>query len=93
MIAISGGVEASELRAEITRLRAGEADALPDPGTWPTPAQWIRMWNDATAEQRTEWAQRILGDSERASRCFLQNHEWQIENLQGELRRAQETHT
>ena len=83
-------MSAKELRAEIDRLRAGEADTLPDPGTWPTPAQLIRMWNDATAEQRIEWAQRILGDSERASRCFQQDHEWQIENLQGELRRARE---
>lgn len=51
---------------------------------------FIRMWDDATPQQRVEMAERVVTESGQARRCFLQNHEWRIENLQGELRRAQE---
>jgi hypothetical protein len=66
---------ADEAVTELARLRAGEAD---DPGpadTMPTPAQWIRRWNDATAERRLEVITRILGELDRATRCFEMDHE------------------
>ncbi|WP_326642902.1 hypothetical protein OG884_18755 [Streptosporangium sp. NBC_01755] len=73
------------LQAEIARLRAGEADTPPPEGTTPTPAQWIRLWNDLPAEQRLKWAERILGNAEQASRCFLMNHDVEIEELHERL--------
>jgi hypothetical protein len=76
---------AKELRVEIARLRAGEADTLPEPGVWPTPAQWIRMWNEATPEQRLQMAARVIADAQQAERCFLANHEWQIEQLRQQV--------
>lgn len=66
---------ADELRAEIARLRAGEADASAEPGLVPTPAQWIRKWNDGTAEQRLKWAALVLAHAEQATRCFEMDHE------------------
>lgn len=54
----SSGTEGhQDARAEVARLRAGEADSPGDPDTWPTPAEWIRRWNDATPEQRLAMAQ------------------------------------
>lgn len=66
---------ADELRAEIACLRAGEADASAEPGLVPTPAQWIRKWNDGTAEQRLKWAALVLAHAEQATRCFEMDHE------------------
>ncbi|MEV8637778.1 hypothetical protein AB0395_39640 [Streptosporangium sp. NPDC051023] len=67
--------EADELRAEIARLRAGEADepAPEDTGTL-TPAQWIRRWNDVSAERRLAWAESIAMVAEQASQCFRMHH-------------------
>lgn len=58
--------------AEVERLRAGEStpDDVRPPDCWPTPAQFIRQWNDLPAEQRLlEAAQIIRGlECEFASR-------------------------
>lgn len=71
-----------DLRAEIARLRAGEADTPPPEGATPTPAQWIRSWNDLSAEQRLKWAEHILGNADQAYRCFAMDHEGRIEELE-----------
>ena len=60
-------------------------EELPDPGAWPTPEQWIRMWNEATPERRLEMAARVIVDAQQAERCFLANHEWQIEELRRQV--------
>ncbi|MBL3664550.1 hypothetical protein JL475_00620 [Streptomyces sp. M2CJ-2] len=64
--------EAAE--AELSRLRAGEEPGG-DPAVEPTPGQWIARWNQASAEERLRVAQRVLEESARAVRCFLENHE------------------
>ncbi|WP_188188012.1 hypothetical protein [Nonomuraea sp. SYSU D8015] len=61
--------------AEVARLRAGEADDLPTPGTNYTPAQWIHRWNDATPEERLTRAEHILADTVTASRCIAADHD------------------
>ncbi|MER6575813.1 hypothetical protein [Nonomuraea sp. NPDC001023] len=78
-----------DLRAEIARLRAGEADTPAEEGTTPTPAQWIRMWNDGTAEQRLKWASIVLANSEQAARCFQMDHEGRLADVDPLLRALQ----
>jgi hypothetical protein len=53
--------------AEVARLRAGECapDDVQAPDCWPTPAQFIRQWNDLPAEQRLVEAARIINSLER----------------------------
>lgn len=69
--------EVDELRAEVARLRAGEADE-PIPEDLDvaalTPAQWIRRWNDVTAGRRLAWAEAIIMISAQASECFRMHH-------------------
>lgn len=63
--------EVEELRAEIARLRAGESDdPVPEDAGDLTPAQWIRRWNDVSAERRLAWAEAINMISAQASECF-----------------------
>lgn len=76
-----------DLRAEIARLRAGEADTPPPKGAAPTPAQWIRSWNDLSAEQRLKCAEHIMNGAEQAYRCFTMDHEGRIEELEAASRR------
>jgi hypothetical protein len=71
--------------AEIARLRAGEDDERPDPGTALTPAQWIRKWNDAAPDRRLHAAQRVLEVIDQESRCFQQDHDGRLEHLEAEL--------
>jgi len=78
------------LRAEIARLRAGEAETPAEEGVNPTPAQWIRKWNDSTAEQRLKWAALILDHAEQVARCFQLDHEGRladVDTLMSALRR------
>ena len=67
--------EVEELRAEIARLRAGESDEpVPEDAGTLTPAQWIRRWNDVSAERRLAWAESIIMSAEQDSKCFLMDH-------------------
>lgn len=70
--------ELVELRAEIARLRAGEAaEPVPEDAdvVAMTPAQWIRRWNDVSAERRLAWAESIIMIAEQASKCFREHHQ------------------
>jgi hypothetical protein len=51
---------AENAEAALDRLRAGEADTPGNPYDWPTPAQWIRRWNDATPEMRLAIAEAVI---------------------------------
>lgn len=65
-------------RDEVQRLRAGEDGTPPEEGVEPTPAQWIARWNRLTADERQEWARRVLDNAATASDCFIRNHEGRI---------------
>lgn len=80
-IAAQNAVKAGQAQAEVARLRAGEADAPADAGRTPTPAEWIRAWNDADAKTRRETAEAILRDTANAERCFADNHRGRIAQL------------
>ncbi|MFB4275771.1 hypothetical protein ACBJ59_10800 [Nonomuraea sp. MTCD27] len=67
--------ELNQLRAEVARLRAGESDQPAAEGVRPTPAQWIRRWNDLTPERRHTWAEQIIADRADASRCMMADHD------------------
>ncbi|MDX5563753.1 hypothetical protein PYK79_10860 [Streptomyces sp. ID05-04B] len=73
--------------AEVERLRAGEESAT-EQGVIPTPGQWIRKWNQATAEKRLNMAAQILEAMTRSSNCFMADHEAQITSLRAELERS-----
>lgn len=60
--------------SEVARLRAGEADEPGPEHCMPTPAQWLREFNDATPERRLQRVEALLGNAEGASRCFLEDH-------------------
>ncbi len=51
-----------------------------------TTGQFAAAWNEATPEQRTQWWDQIHTLSETASRCFLQNHEANLERAQHLIR-------
>jgi hypothetical protein len=70
----------ADLAAEVARLRAGE-EPDHEPGTVPTPGQWIWWWNRATAKQRLDIAGAVLRDQTAASECFVQNHRSRIEEV------------
>lgn len=65
---------ADAAEAEVTRLRAGEAAEVAPEYTVPTPAQWLRYFNDATPEQRLRLVAAVQGNGETASRCFMEGH-------------------
>ncbi|MFC8361104.1 hypothetical protein ACFUIY_14675 [Streptomyces griseorubiginosus] len=65
------------LAEELARLRAGE-DPGHEPGTVPTPGQWIWLWNRATAKQRLEIAAAALSDQAAVEKCLFQNHRWKV---------------
>lgn len=52
--------ELEKARAEIARLRAGEADDPGHMGAEPTPAQWLRRFNDRTPEERLFVAESVM---------------------------------
>jgi hypothetical protein len=61
--------------AEVVRLRAGESPEPAAEGIQPTPAEWIRRWNDASPDQRLARAQQILAEAGAAQRCIMADHE------------------
>ena len=76
--------ELAQLYADLDRLRAGEEDGW-DESIVPTPGQWIAHWNQASAARRLDAAKRIIGNQERAARCFEMNHEARLaEQVQAE---------
>lgn len=68
---------AEEAEEEVARLHAGEEPGW-EPNVVPTPGQWIARWNEASAEERLEVAQRMIEDGARADHCFKMNHETRI---------------
>lgn len=78
---------AARLRAEAERLQAGE-EPYSDESITPTPAQWIWHWNRATPENRLDKAGQILDGMARSNRCFLHDHEAEIQTLRTELAEA-----
>ncbi|GLY81868.1 hypothetical protein [Actinoallomurus iriomotensis] len=85
--ALGAPTEDTAAAAEVARLRAGEADDPSPADTMPTPAQWIRRWNDATAERRLEVITRIFGELDRARRCFEMDHENRLAEAERVARR------
>ncbi|HEY8881931.1 MAG TPA: hypothetical protein VIM47_00875 [Dermatophilaceae bacterium] len=61
--------EEADLRTEVERLRAGESapDDVRPADCWPTPAQFIRQWNELTAAERLDEAAQIINTRERES--------------------------
>lgn len=80
--------ELRRLRAEVARLRAGEAPEPPAPYTTLTPPEWLRRFNDATPEKRLNAIDVLLGEVDRGSECFRMNHKAVIEDLRAELART-----
>ncbi|WP_157253175.1 hypothetical protein [Nonomuraea typhae] len=70
---------AEKAEAEVARLRAGEAADYPVEGGTPTPAEWIRAWNDATPDRRLRRAAAIMNAFAKAERCFILDHEGRLE--------------
>jgi hypothetical protein len=57
---VHDGTRWVEYDALVERLTAG-ADPTPvDPGTWPTPAQYIHHWNTMTKAERVAEAEAVL---------------------------------
>lgn len=74
--------EARQLaEAEVDRLRAGEESGW-DPLTVPTPGQWIARFNRASAAERLDVAQRVIGYTATAGTCFEMNHVRRLEDEQ-----------
>lgn len=81
--------QVAALQRELARLHEGEADDPGEPGTWPTPARWIRRWNDMTPERRLEIAGGAVDGMQVAAVCRAQeDHRGQIERLRAELAEA-----
>lgn len=81
--------EVEQLRAEVARLRAGEADTPGEEGAEPTPAQWIRRWNDATPKERLQIAEAGRANAQAAYRCFLMDHEGRLADAEDVARQDQ----
>ncbi|MFE2556007.1 hypothetical protein ACFXGT_08215 [Streptomyces sp. NPDC059352] len=64
---------AEQAEAELALLHEGEKPHTDD-RVVPTPAQWIWQWNRATPAKRMEVATALIDASERADRCFIENH-------------------
>lgn len=73
--------ELEQLRAEVVRLRAGEADNAGEPYVQRTPAQWLRRFNDMTPEQRLAMATAFFNTLEDSASCFQMDHEGRLEDL------------
>jgi hypothetical protein len=56
--------EHATLVAEVERLRAGEAGDPGDPAVVPTPAEWLRRFNDAEPERRLSVAELAIANSD-----------------------------
>jgi hypothetical protein len=56
--------------AEVERLRAGESAEPHNPAAWPTPAQFIRQWNQMSPEFRLLRAEKIIHDAQELDRQF-----------------------
>jgi len=76
---LEGELAAAE--ADNKKLRAGEAEDEGPRDSWPTPEQWIKRFNDATAERRLDIARRVLAQSAEAARCFETDHEGRLDHL------------
>ncbi|MDT0377296.1 hypothetical protein RM572_00710 [Streptomyces sp. DSM 42041] len=70
----------AELSARLDALQAGE-EPQHDEAAVCTPAQWIWLWNRAPLEKRLDVAARAMADGQRAHRCFLLDHDGQVEEL------------
>jgi len=59
--------ENERLIVEVARLRAGESapDDVRPADCWPTPAQFIRQWNELNAAERLDEAAQIINTRER----------------------------
>ncbi|MFC6080996.1 hypothetical protein [Sphaerisporangium aureirubrum] len=90
---------AEQAEAEVARLRAGESEDPPTEGVRLTPAEWIRMWNDATPERRLHLAALIDQASATQSLCVLADHEGALRQLRdveetlARVRRLEESYT
>ncbi|MFB6626476.1 hypothetical protein ACFCWD_28910 [Streptomyces sp. NPDC056374] len=81
-------------RAEATLAAFHEGEQPPaDKRTVPTPAQWIWLWNRATPPKRMEVATALIDASERADRCFIENHKNALPELRQRTRDAEDTLT
>lgn len=77
--------EIDDLRAEVGRLWA-HADSTPrDPACEMTPGQFITYWNSRTPDQRLDLARSIIEDRALAARCFVTNHEGEIQHLRSQI--------
>ncbi len=70
------------LAEEVGRLRAGEDAAPRDEACEATPGQWIRWWNDLSADDRLRWAGHILDWARTTSECLLHNHDARIREIE-----------
>ncbi|MFJ1667370.1 hypothetical protein ACIOK4_13475 [Streptomyces bottropensis] len=70
---------AAEAEVEVARLRAGEEPGW-DPAAVPTPGQWIARWNRASAAERLDVAERVIGNAQKAGKCFEMNHAARLED-------------
>jgi len=57
----------------------------PAPGAWPTPQQWVWMWEDASPDRRLEIARQVLTQGQKAVECFSHDHTRRIVELQHQL--------
>lgn len=76
---------AIQLLDEVSRLRAGEDLTPREPDTWPTPGQWIALFNSRTAEERLRIARVVLDNSERAVDCFTLNHAGRLDQMREQI--------
>jgi hypothetical protein len=51
------------------------ATTIPAPNASQTPGEFAALWNSRTAEQRTAWIAFIRENHEKATRCWLEQHE------------------
>jgi hypothetical protein len=58
------------------------ATTSPPEGTWPaSPGEFAAQWNAHTEAEREVWLARRIEAAERATRCFVLDHEHHIEHL------------
>ncbi|MFC9700893.1 hypothetical protein ACFTWD_09400 [Streptomyces sp. NPDC056943] len=76
--------------ARLAQLHEGE-EPYTDDRIVPTPDQWIWQWNRATPAKRMEVATALIDASERADRCFIENHKNALPALRQRVLAAETT--
>ena len=79
--------QVNQLRAEITKLRAGATDDPGDEAAIPTPGQWIARFLAADADQRVRVVEHVQRQAEEAGDCFILDHGGRLDDYRDRTQR------